>query len=67
MRPLVSVTRAFLPLLTRRDGGRMVVNNSSTMSVPAGAMPCFGAYSASKTAWASLTDALRVSSSSRLV
>ncbi|KAK4033381.1 putative IBR finger domain protein [Parachaetomium inaequale] len=57
---LVSVTRAFLPLLLESTRGGMVVNNTSTVSVPAGAMPFFGAYNASKAAAASLTEALRL-------
>jgi NAD(P)-dependent dehydrogenase (short-subunit alcohol dehydrogenase family) len=60
---LLSVTRAFLPLLresTRGGGGGMVVNNTAAASVPAGAMPFSGAYNASKAAAASLTESLRL-------
>lgn len=57
---LVSVTRAFLPLLMKSTRGGLVVNNTACASVTAGTMPFSGAYNASKAAAASLTEVLRL-------
>lgn len=57
---LISVTRAFFPLLRKSSHGAMVVNNTACSSVTAGAMPFSGAYNASKAAAASLTEVLRL-------
>ncbi|KAJ5179440.1 hypothetical protein N7492_002650 [Penicillium capsulatum] len=57
---LISVTRAFFPLLRQSSHGGVVVNNTSCQAVTAGTMPFAGAYSASKAAAASLTEALRL-------
>ena len=60
---IISMTRAFLPLLAKSQhggGGGMVVNNTSCSSVPAGMQPFAGAYAASKAAAAGLTEVLRL-------
>ncbi|KAI1357454.1 hypothetical protein F5Y08DRAFT_324314 [Xylaria arbuscula] len=57
---LLSVTRAFLPLLMKSTRGAIVVNNTACASVTAGSMPFSGAYNASKAAAASLTETLRL-------
>lgn len=57
---LINVTRAFLPLLMKSAQGGTVVNNTACASLTAGAMPFSGAYNASKTAAASLTEVLRL-------
>ncbi|EED14044.1 IBR finger domain protein [Talaromyces stipitatus ATCC 10500] len=57
---IISVTRAFLPLLSKSQYGGMVVNNTSCSSVPAGMQPFAGAYAASKAAAASITEILRL-------
>jgi len=53
----LAVTRAFLPLLRRGSGGR-IVNVSSAAGLAA--TPLLGGYSASKAATEALSDALRV-------
>ncbi|KAI0111799.1 putative estradiol 17 beta-dehydrogenase [Daldinia grandis] len=55
---IIRMTRGFLPLLIESNG--MVVNNTSAVSVPAGAIPFQGAYNASKAAAANLTEVLRL-------
>ncbi|KAH6949701.1 hypothetical protein BKA56DRAFT_606896 [Ilyonectria sp. MPI-CAGE-AT-0026] len=57
--PIISVTRAFLPLLRRaQHGNPVLVNNASVQSlVP---LPFDGAYDASKAAAAMLTSVLRL-------
>ncbi|KAI1658412.1 hypothetical protein F4813DRAFT_395758 [Daldinia decipiens] len=55
---IIRMTRAFLPLLI--ESGSMVVNNTSAVSVPAGAVPFQGAYNASKAAAANLTEVMRL-------
>ncbi|KAK0731883.1 IBR finger domain protein [Lasiosphaeris hirsuta] len=56
---LVAVTRAFLPLLRAAPCG-LLVNNTSMSSQIGATVPYTGAYSASKAAAASLTEALRI-------
>ncbi|ETN40821.1 uncharacterized protein HMPREF1541_05101 [Cyphellophora europaea CBS 101466] len=55
----LSVTQAFLPLLlaSKRDGGAIIVNHTSTSSLVA--PPFTAMYAASKAALAIMTDALR--------
>ncbi|KAF3062308.1 NADPH-dependent 1-acyldihydroxyacetone phosphate reductase [Daldinia childiae] len=55
---IIRMTRAFLPLLIESNG--MVVNNTSAVSVPAGAVPFQGAYNASKAAATSITETMRL-------
>ncbi|KAK0622045.1 hypothetical protein B0T17DRAFT_309685 [Bombardia bombarda] len=59
---LLSVTRAFLPLLLKstHKGGALVINNTSAASQTAGSMPLQGAYNASKAAASSFTEVLRL-------
>lgn len=63
---LISVTKAFLPLLMESKithggiRGGMVVNNTSCSSLPVGALPFAGAYNASKAAASSLTEVMRL-------
>lgn len=58
---LISVTRAFFPLLVKSThGGSMVINNTSASSQTAGILPFGGAYGASKAAAAGLTEAMRL-------
>ncbi|KAK5992951.1 Short-chain dehydrogenase PC-15 [Cladobotryum mycophilum] len=57
---LISVTRAFYPLLAKSSHGGMVVNNTSCSSLTAGALPFSGAYNASKAAAMNLTEVLRL-------
>ncbi|KAI1125563.1 hypothetical protein F5Y10DRAFT_227619 [Nemania abortiva] len=57
---LISVTRAFLPLLMKSTHGAIVVNNTACSSLTAGNTPFSGAYNASKAAAASLTETLRL-------
>ncbi|KAK3943814.1 putative IBR finger domain protein [Diplogelasinospora grovesii] len=57
---LISVTRAFLPLLMKSTYGGMVVNNTACSSQIAGATPFSGAYNASKAAAANLTEVMRL-------
>lgn len=57
---VISVTRAFLPLLLESTHGGTVVNNTSLSSVIPANLPFSGAYNASKAALASLTDSLRL-------
>ncbi|THC93074.1 hypothetical protein EYZ11_007440 [Aspergillus tanneri] len=57
---LISVTRAFLPLLELIQPHGMAVNNTACTSLTAGTMPFSGAYNASKVAAASLTEDLRL-------
>ncbi|KAL4884021.1 hypothetical protein BJY04DRAFT_183804 [Aspergillus karnatakaensis] len=59
---VVSVTRAFLPLLmksTHEQGALMVVNTSGS-SITSGMMPFAGAYNASKAAAAGITETFRL-------
>ncbi len=53
----LTVTRAFLPLLRRGSGGRVVNVSSGAGKI---AIPLLGAYSASKFALEALSDALRI-------
>ena len=57
---LLSVTRAFLPLLQKSTHGGMLVNNTSCSSVTTGGLPLQGVYNASKAAATSLTETLRL-------
>ncbi|KAL3488159.1 IBR finger domain protein [Aspergillus germanicus] len=59
---ILSVTRAFLPLLMKstHECGALVVNKTACASVTAGTTPFSGAYNASKAAAASLTETLRL-------
>lgn len=57
---LISVTRAFLPLLMKSTHGGMVVNNTSCSSLTPGAPPFQGAYNASKAAAINPTEVLRL-------
>ncbi|KAF2756592.1 IBR finger domain protein [Pseudovirgaria hyperparasitica] len=57
---LISVTRAFLPLLRASKSGGIVVNNTSGASLWVGAMPFAGAYNASKGAATQLTETMRL-------
>jgi NAD(P)-dependent dehydrogenase (short-subunit alcohol dehydrogenase family) len=57
---IISMTRAFLPLLTKSQHGGIVVNNTSCSSLTAGMLPFAGAYAASKAAAAGLTEILRL-------
>lgn len=60
--PLVTVTRAMLPLLMRstRRGGAIVANNTSLAGTVAGTVAFGGVYNASKGAAISLTETLRM-------
>lgn len=55
---IITVTKAFFPLLIKSGQGGLVVNHCSIASVMS--MPFQGAYNASKAAAASLTQALRM-------
>ncbi|KAF2644241.1 NAD(P)-binding protein [Massarina eburnea CBS 473.64] len=63
---LITVTKAFLPLLraseTTHGGvrGGIVVNNTSCSSLTCGGLPFAGAYNASKAAATSITEVLRL-------
>lgn len=57
---IISMTRAFLPLLAKSQQGGIVANNTSCSSTPAGMLPFAGAYAASKAAAAGLTEILRL-------
>ena len=57
---VISVTRAFLPLLFKSSHGGMVVNNTSLSSLMPANLPFAGVYNASKAAAASLTECLRL-------
>ena len=57
---LLSVTRAFLPLLIKSTHGGMLVNNTACSSLTTGALPFSGTYNASKAAAANLTEVLRL-------
>lgn len=57
---IISMTRAFLPLLAKSEHGAIVANNTSGSSTPAGMLPFAGAYAASKAAAAGLTEILRL-------
>ena len=57
---LLSVTRAFLPLLIKSTHGAILVNNTSISSLVTGALPFEGAYNSSKAAATSLTEVLRL-------
>jgi 1-acylglycerone phosphate reductase len=58
--PLVSVTRAFFPLLIQPSHGSMLINHTSGAGMITTGMPFQGAYAASKAAAASLTENLRL-------
>ncbi|KAM0246502.1 hypothetical protein ACHAQJ_010184 [Trichoderma viride] len=57
---LITVTRAFFPLLVKSSSGGLVVNNTSCMALPHASMPFSGAYNASKAAAASFNEVLRL-------
>ncbi|UKZ78444.1 hypothetical protein TrVFT333_006184 [Trichoderma virens FT-333] len=57
---LITVTRAFFPLLVKSSSGGLVVNNTSCMALPHASMPFSGAYNASKAAAANFSEVLRV-------
>ncbi|KAF2820657.1 NAD(P)-binding protein [Ophiobolus disseminans] len=63
---LITVTKAFLPLLresgTTHGGvrGGIVVNNTSCSSLTCGGLPFAGAYNASKAAATSITEGMRL-------
>ncbi|KAL7787151.1 NAD(P)-binding protein [Trichoderma ceciliae] len=57
---LITVTRAFFPLLLKSSGGGLVVNNTSCMALPHASMPFSGAYNASKAAAANFSEVLRL-------
>jgi 1-acylglycerone phosphate reductase len=57
---IISMTRAFLPLLMKSTHGGMVVNNTSCSSLTAGGLPFAGAYNSSKAAATSITEVLRL-------
>ncbi|KAF7553417.1 hypothetical protein G7Z17_g3668 [Cylindrodendrum hubeiense] len=56
---LITMTRAYFPLLRKSTRKPMLVNNTSVVSISAGAVPFQGAYNASKAAAAGLTEAYR--------
>lgn len=55
---VLSVIQAFMPLLLKSAQGAMVVNNTSVASIAC--VPLQGIYNASKAAFASLTETLRL-------
>ncbi|KAL6831878.1 NAD(P)-binding protein [Trichoderma camerunense] len=57
---LITVTRAFFPLLVKSSTGGLVVNNTSCMALPHASMPFSGAYNASKAAAANFSEMLRL-------
>lgn len=57
---LITVTRAFFPLLVKSPTGGLVVNNTSCMALPHASMPFSGAYNASKAAAANFSEVLRL-------
>ncbi|KAL7931832.1 NAD(P)-binding protein [Trichoderma chlorosporum] len=57
---LITVTRAFLPLLLKSPIGGLVANNTSCMALPHASMPFSGAYNASKAAAANFSEVLRL-------
>ncbi|RFU76462.1 ibr finger domain [Trichoderma arundinaceum] len=57
---LITVTRAFFPLLVKSSSGGLVVNNTSCMALPHASMPFSGAYNASKAAAANFSEVLRL-------
>ncbi|KAJ0116903.1 hypothetical protein J7T55_003317 [Diaporthe amygdali] len=57
---IISVTRAFLPLLLQSTARPLIANNTSAMGLLGCGMPFQGGYSASKAAATSLTEALRL-------
>lgn len=57
---IISMTRAFFPLLTNSQHGGIVANNTSCSSTTAGMLPFTGAYCASKAAAAGFTEILRL-------
>ncbi|KAK1751197.1 IBR finger domain protein [Echria macrotheca] len=58
---VLSVTRAFLPLLrAETEGGAMVVVNTSGSATPAGMLPFAGVYNASKAAAMGLCETMRL-------
>ncbi|KAL7908202.1 hypothetical protein GGI35DRAFT_453608 [Trichoderma velutinum] len=57
---LITVTRAFFPLLVKSSTGGLVVNNTSCMALPHASMPFSGAYNASKAAAANFSEVLRL-------
>lgn len=57
---IITVTRAFLPLLLKAAPGALVVINTSCSSQPAGMLPFAGAYNASKAAAAAIAETFRI-------
>ncbi|KAK1749353.1 hypothetical protein QBC47DRAFT_395875 [Echria macrotheca] len=57
---VITVTRAFLPLIMKAAPGALIVINSSGSSLPAGMLPFAGAYNASKAAVAAIAENFRV-------
>ena len=57
---LISVTRAFLPLLLKSPCGSIIVNNTSVVAIPAGSLPLQVAYNSSKAAAANISDGMRI-------
>jgi 1-acylglycerone phosphate reductase len=57
---VLSVTRAYMPLLLKSTRGGIVVNNTSCSALTSGALPFAGAYNASKAATLQLTENLRL-------
>ncbi|KAF2172565.1 hypothetical protein M409DRAFT_17797 [Zasmidium cellare ATCC 36951] len=57
---LITVTRAFVPLLRKSKSGGIIVNNTACSSLPCAALPFAGSYNASKAGAASLTEVLRL-------
>lgn len=57
---LITVTRAFFPLLVKSSTCGLVVNNTSCMALPHASMPFSGAYNASKAAAANFSEVLRL-------
>ncbi|KAH8660611.1 hypothetical protein BX600DRAFT_467935 [Xylariales sp. PMI_506] len=57
---LITMSRAFFPLLVKSSRGAMLINNTSCSGTIAGGLPFAGAYNASKAAAASFTEGLRL-------
>ncbi|KAH6603857.1 ibr finger domain [Trichoderma cornu-damae] len=57
---LLTVTRAFFPLLIKSPGGGLVANNTSCVGLHHATMPFSGAYNASKAAAANFSEVLRL-------
>lgn len=59
---LITVTRAFLPLLMNStyDGGALLINHTSVSGTIAGTGPFAGSYNMSKAAASSMTETLRL-------